>query len=250
MNIVDLCECGNELKLSLGFKMCGNCHHSQKDCICKYGLNDQSDSPSWRNACKCGREKYKNTEGDWICPSCIVNENDCQCQVLEAESMRKKETPLPKCIETYPASPMSPCICLGAHELHMDEFNRSWTRETIPPIVQEQPQPHGTGAPVGERLIELIRERTKLGIEKYGEPLTTHNGRDSMLDALQESIDLNQYQMQALMESEAEIKRLSEEQIKPLADFLMQQSDKIGHPSDEGACAMAIRVIGELTGDN
>ncbi len=74
-------------------------------------------------------------------------------------------------------------------------------------INQEQPQPHGTGQPVGERLIELIQERTKLGIQKYGEPLTTHNGRDSMLDALQESIDLNQYLMKALMESEKEEKR-------------------------------------------
>jgi len=145
-------------------------------------------------------------------------------------------------------------------------------------ITQEQPQPHGMGLPVGERLIELIRERTKLGIEKYGEPLTTHNGRDPMLDALQESIDLNQCLMQALMETEdkirevtqilheaiplnkellqridgqwAEIKRLSEEQIKPLADFLMQQSDVIGHPGDEGACAMAIRVMGELLDGN
>lgn len=115
-------------------------------------------------------------------------------------------------------------------------------------ISQDQPQPHGEGSPVGERLIELIRERTKLGIEKYGEPLTTHNGRDAMLDALQESVDLNQYLMQALMESEDETRRLSEEQIKPMADFLMQQSDQIGHPGDEGACAMAIRVIGELIG--
>lgn len=134
------------------------------------------------------------------------------------------------------------CMCIGgsAYGRHGETLRRS--------VTEEQPQPHGTGLPVGERLIELIRERTKLGIEKYGEPLTTQNGRDSMLDALQESIDLNQYLMQTLMESEAEIKRLSEEQIGPLAAYLMQQSDKIGHPGDEGACAMAIRVIGELIG--
>lgn len=134
---------------------------------------------------------------------------------------------------------------------HECGFGHRWAnvlRTTEVAISQEQPQPHGTGAPVGERLIELIRERTKLGVEKYGEPLTTHNGRDAMLDAIQESIDLNQYLMQVLMESEDEVCRLTKEQIKPLADFLMQQSDTIGHPGDEGACAMAIRVIGEFIG--
>lgn len=113
-------------------------------------------------------------------------------------------------------------------------------------VNRRQPQPHGIGAPVGERLIELIRERTKLGMEKYGEPLTTHNGRDSMLDALQESIDLNQYLMQALMELEGEVKRLSEEQIGSLATFLLEYG-AVPKP-EEGACATAIRVISELTG--
>lgn len=114
------------------------------------------------------------------------------------------ETKQTRCIETYPASDGLDRCRLGViHQgLHRDESGRSWGTEMVTTISQEQPQPHGTGAPVGERLIELIRERTKLGIEKYGEPLTTHNGRDAKLDALQESIDLNQYLMQALMESE------------------------------------------------
>lgn len=49
-----------------------------------------------------------------------------------------------------------------------------------------------------------------------------------------------------MQDLEKEILRLKEEQIGPLADYLMQQSDIIGHPQDEGACAMARRVIGEL----
>ncbi len=170
------------------------------------------------NECQCGRiclvdnhgkNKEDLTDAVFICPGCGLNRHGCTCKGGPAEHD-----------ETY--------------------------KSTVESVAQDQPQPHGTGKPVGERLIELIRERTKLGIKKYGEPLTTHNGRDALLDALQESIDLNQYLMQALMESKDEVRRLSEEQIRPLADFLMQQSDAIGHPGDEGACAMAIRVIGEL----
>ncbi len=58
--------------------------------------------------------------------------------------------------------------------------------------------------------------------------------------------DLFQSLENIIQDQTVEVRRLSEEQIKPLADFLMQQSDVIGHPGDEGACAMAIRVIGEL----
>lgn len=104
------------------------------------------------------------------------------------------------------------CMCVGgsAYERHQDALRRS--------VTEEQPQPHGEGLPVGERLIELIRERTKLGMKKYGEPSTTHNGRDTKLDALQESIDLNQYLMQALIESEDLVK---------LTDAILEQRSRV-----------------------
>lgn len=58
------------------------------------------------------------------------------------------------------------------------------------------------GEAVEARLVALIHERTAIGVRKYGEPLHTHNGRDAKTDALEESLDLNQYLMQSLMEAE------------------------------------------------
>lgn len=215
--------------------------------------------------CECGHLVVGNKNSPspkWFCEGCGMAPPFCTCHGGPAdgqgdgEPLVAEQEGVCKCgslivsvgtgtgfnklaCEACSATPMF-CMCPGGspHQRHEKTL-----REVV---AQEQPQPHGTGQPVGERLIELIRERTKLGIEKYGEPLTTHNGRDPMLDALQESIDLNQYLMQALMESVDEVKRLSEEQIGELATFLLEYGT-IPKP-EEGACATAIRVISELTG--
>lgn len=42
--------------------------------------------------------------------------------------------------------------------------------------------------------------RVAKGAAQYGEPLTTHNGRDPLLDAYEEALDLALYLKQALME--------------------------------------------------
>lgn len=47
----------------------------------------------------------------------------------------------------------------------------------------------------------LIDERTRLGVQKYGQALHTHNGREPLIDALQESLDMTQYITQALLEA-------------------------------------------------
>ena len=51
-------------------------------------------------------------------------------------------------------------------------------------------------------LLALIKARMAFGAKKYGTKLCSHNGRDAMMDALQESIDLNQYLVQLLMEQQ------------------------------------------------
>jgi hypothetical protein len=50
------------------------------------------------------------------------------------------------------------------------------------------------------RCLVLLWERFNEGMQKYGVPLTTHNGRDAMKDAWEEVADLCQYLTQAKLE--------------------------------------------------
>jgi len=52
-----------------------------------------------------------------------------------------------------------------------------------------------------QRFTEWIDKRTALGVEKYGTPLKTFNGRENN-DSLEEILDFCQYQEQMLMEAE------------------------------------------------
>lgn len=64
-----------------------------------------------------------------------------------------------------------------------------------------QPPPVPNDRPVIQDLVlEDIAERKRLGIERYGTPLQPFNGRDALLDAYQEALDLCQYLRQALFE--------------------------------------------------
>lgn len=46
----------------------------------------------------------------------------------------------------------------------------------------------------------LPAARVRKGEAQYGEPLTTHNGRDALLGAYEEAMDLALYLKKALME--------------------------------------------------
>ncbi len=85
---------------------------------------------------------------------------------------------------------------------------------------QPLPAPHNSGKNVSEDLLgalhfydesdnkdestaeKLIKERVKYGMKKYGQPLMTDDGRDSIIDALQEAGDLMQYIWKAKMNKE------------------------------------------------
>lgn len=66
----------------------------------------------------------------------------------------------------------------------------------------EQPKPtrEKPGVEVLPEVMKDLEARILIGIAKYGEPLTTNNGRDSMLDAYQEALDMCVYLKQALLE--------------------------------------------------
>lgn len=64
-----------------------------------------------------------------------------------------------------------------------------------------QPLPVASGSPIMHRLVQDDLEgRLKVGIERYGQPLQGHNGRDALRDAYEEALDLTVYLRQALYE--------------------------------------------------
>ncbi len=67
-------------------------------------------------------------------------------------------------------------------------------------VAGEQITPHGKGADVEALVHKDLRARIDSGEKKYGERLTTHNGRDALLDLYQELLDAVVYLRQALYE--------------------------------------------------
>lgn len=72
-----------------------------------------------------------------------------------------------------------------------------WDREG------DQPLPIAGQQNVSEAVKRDLDERIALGIKRYGKPLQTFNGRDALLDAYQEALDLVHYLKQAIMERDA-----------------------------------------------
>lgn len=52
-------------------------------------------------------------------------------------------------------------------------------------------------------IVKDLEARSSLGTDKYGFPLSSHNGRNALNDAYQEALDQAQYLKQALMEQES-----------------------------------------------
>lgn len=65
---------------------------------------------------------------------------------------------------------------------------------------RDQPLPTAGRQPVQAALIAAIAERRDYGTRKYGRPLETHNGRDALTDAWEESLDLLTYLTQMRLE--------------------------------------------------
>lgn len=67
-----------------------------------------------------------------------------------------------------------------------------------------QPLPTHGRQEVWPLVMQDIAARNTAGIAKYGTPLMTHNGRDALVDAYQEALDLVVYLRQAIAERDAE----------------------------------------------
>ena len=64
----------------------------------------------------------------------------------------------------------------------------------------KQPTPHGTGPAIAELVQKDIDDRMEKGLQTYGEKLRAHNGRDPLVDAYEEVLDLAVYLRQELYE--------------------------------------------------
>jgi len=63
-----------------------------------------------------------------------------------------------------------------------------------------QPSPKGDGKIILELVREDFEARANAGKLKYGIELRAHNGRDALMDAYQEAVDLCMYLRQAMYE--------------------------------------------------
>lgn len=67
--------------------------------------------------------------------------------------------------------------------------------------IEDQPPPvPNTGVAVWQLVMADMLERDKVGRARYGTPLQTHNGRDMLVDAYQEALDLVVYLRGAIEE--------------------------------------------------
>jgi hypothetical protein len=92
----------------------------------------------------------------------------------------------------------------------------------------DQPLPEPGRECVQDALIAQIEERKQLGIERYGRPLETHNGRDAVQDAVEEAIDLAVYLKQ--VELEMRDVRAERDQLATTLDEVLRQFVHRTHP--------------------
>jgi hypothetical protein len=68
-------------------------------------------------------------------------------------------------------------------------------------INKPEPAPTSGETPVWQLVIEDMEARDDFGLEKYGTKLMTGNGRNALMDAYHEALDLCVYLRQAIEEA-------------------------------------------------
>lgn len=68
-------------------------------------------------------------------------------------------------------------------------------------MINDQPPPVPNDRPaVWDLVVADMAERDRVGRARYGTPLQPNNGRDALVDAYQEALDLAVYLRQAIFE--------------------------------------------------
>ncbi|GAB1642557.1 hypothetical protein [Krasilnikovia sp. MM14-A1259] len=82
------------------------------------------------------------------------------------------------------------------HFVRLKEIPMTQIADQPPPVPNDRPS-----------ILALVRadleERERVGVQRYGTPLQAHNGRDALVDAYQEALDLAAYLRQAIAERDA-----------------------------------------------
>lgn len=68
----------------------------------------------------------------------------------------------------------------------------------------QQATPKGKGTPIVDLVMMDLEARAVMGEQNYGERLKAHNGRNALIDAYQEALDLAMYLRQAIEEQSNE----------------------------------------------
>lgn len=95
-------------------------------------------------------------------------------------------------------------------------------------FIKDQPAPEKRAKeyPTVLHVIQDLTERAKMGYERYGTLLTTNNGRDQLVDAYQEALDLVLY-------LRAEIEKRSQKETEKRASYYMNLLNAVDGPPRE-----------------
>lgn len=111
----------------------------------------------------------------------------------------------------YPDT-VPPCLHEAMQEMGGPPACYSGPTETVNLSAPEPPPEANDNTPVWELVIADMHERDHEGRRKYGVPLQAENGRNPLVDAYQEALDLSVYLRQAIEEERAQGEMLDEVQ--------------------------------------
>lgn len=84
---------------------------------------------------------------------------------------------------------------------HRQAGTETYGWASLPVRGWRQPKPSASAGPdVFDLVVKDLADRAILGLRKYGQPLRPKNGRDALLDAYHEALDLAMYLRQAIEE--------------------------------------------------
>ena len=116
------------------------------------------------------------------------------------------------------------------------------TLQQSPPIQSDRPSAH-------DQLIEVIQERKQLGLERYNSLLQAYNGRDQMVDLLQELVDGSAYLINAIQERDDLLRKVEKlEAIASLAKQLIESTELHLVPRGAEDVFVAVELLRDLQG--